>query len=128
MPSYIALMRKETDSDYGVDFPDFPGCVTAGRTLDEARRMAAEALSLHLEGLVADREILPQPSSLDSIMANPGQHEAMAFLVDAEPKLARAMRINVSLPADLVEEIDRRTSNRSKFLADAARSKLLDAG
>ena len=128
MPSYVALMRKDADSDYGVDFPDFPGCVTTGRTLDEARRMAVEALDLHLEGIAADREPLPQPSSLDSIMAEPGQHEAVAFLVDAGPKFVKAMRINVTLPADLIEEIDRRTSNCPKFLADAARSKLLDAG
>ena len=40
MASYVALIRKDPASDYGVDFPDFPGCVTAGRTLEEARRMA----------------------------------------------------------------------------------------
>ena len=44
MSTYIALIRKDPDSDYGVDFPDFPGCVTAGSTLDEARSMADEAL------------------------------------------------------------------------------------
>jgi predicted RNase H-like HicB family nuclease len=42
MPGYIALIRKDADSDFGVDFPDFPGCVSAGATLDEARRMAQE--------------------------------------------------------------------------------------
>ena len=31
MTTCIALLRKEATSDYGVDFPDFPGCVTAGR-------------------------------------------------------------------------------------------------
>ena len=56
MANYIALMRKGEGSDYGVEFPDFPGCVTAGRTLDEARRMAAEALALHVEGLREDGE------------------------------------------------------------------------
>jgi predicted RNase H-like HicB family nuclease len=49
MVTYIALLRKETGSDYGVSFPDFPGCVTAGRTLEEARRLAAEALAFHVE-------------------------------------------------------------------------------
>ncbi len=34
--SYIALLRKDEGSDYGVEFPDFPGCVTAGKTLEEA--------------------------------------------------------------------------------------------
>ena len=47
---YIAYLYKERDSDFGVSFPDFPGCVTAGRTLEEGRRMAAEALALHIEG------------------------------------------------------------------------------
>jgi len=52
MPHYIALVHKEGDSDFGVSFPDFPGCVTAGATLDEAARMAREALELHIEGLL----------------------------------------------------------------------------
>ena len=41
---YIAYLHKDRNSDYGVSFPDFPGCITAGKTLEEAHRMAAEAL------------------------------------------------------------------------------------
>ena len=51
---YIALIRKEADSDFGVSFPDFPGCVTAGKDLDEANAFAREALALHIEGLIED--------------------------------------------------------------------------
>ena len=43
--TYIALLRKEADSDYGVEFPDLPGCVTAGISLDDAAAMAREARS-----------------------------------------------------------------------------------
>jgi predicted RNase H-like HicB family nuclease len=42
-----------------VSFPDFPGCVTAGRTSEEARRRAAEALSFHIAGMVEDGEKIP---------------------------------------------------------------------
>ncbi len=49
---YIAYLHKERKSNFGVSFPDFPGCVTGGKTLEEARRMAAEALSFHVEGMV----------------------------------------------------------------------------
>jgi predicted RNase H-like HicB family nuclease len=45
---YIAYLHKDRDSDFRVSFSDFPGCVTAGKTLEEARRMAAEALALHI--------------------------------------------------------------------------------
>jgi len=44
MRPYIALIHKEPKSDFGVSFPDFPGCVSAGSTLEEAASLAAEAL------------------------------------------------------------------------------------
>ena len=37
MRQFIALIHKDTDSDYGVSFPDLPGVISAGSTLDEAR-------------------------------------------------------------------------------------------
>lgn len=124
MNAYIALLRKEATSDYGVDFPDFPGCVTAGKTLEEARRMATEALALHIEGMLEDREPIPEPSTLDVIMDDPGNREAVAFLVETANRRVKAIRINVMLPEDLVQAIDRVTRNRSRFLAEAAKSKL----
>jgi predicted RNase H-like HicB family nuclease len=42
---YIAYLHKDRGSDYGVSFPDFPGCITAGKTLEEASRLAPEALA-----------------------------------------------------------------------------------
>jgi predicted RNase H-like HicB family nuclease len=81
MRDYIGLIHKEEASDYGVSFPDLPGCITAGRTLDEARAMAEEALALHLEGLVEDGERVPEPSSLSEIMSLAENREAVAILV-----------------------------------------------
>ncbi len=127
MTAYIALIRKEPDSDYGVDFPDFPGCVTAGRCLDEVRSMAVEALALQVEGTMEDRRPIPEPSGLDGVMSDPADRDAVAFLIEMAVRPARAMRINVVLPADVVEAIDRTTRNRSRFLADAARAKLQGA-
>jgi predicted RNase H-like HicB family nuclease len=124
MTSYIALLRKDPRSDYGVDFPDFPGCITAGRTLEEARRMAAEALAFHVDGMREDGDPVPPPSPMDAIMANPHNRNAIAFLVDLPAKSRRAVRINVSLPEDVVQSIDRVAANRSRFLADAAREQL----
>ena len=78
MRQYIALIHKEPDSDYGVSFPDFPDCVTAGGDLDSARGaarrgVAEEALAFHVDGLVEDGEPVPEPSSLEAVMANPGK-------------------------------------------------------
>jgi predicted RNase H-like HicB family nuclease len=51
---YVGIIHKDPDSDYSVSFPDFPGCVTAGGSLEEARSMAEEALAFHIDGLMED--------------------------------------------------------------------------
>jgi len=81
---YVTYLHKDAKSDYGVSFPDFPGCITAGSTMEEARRMAVEALSLHIAGMQEDGEEIPEPSTLDDLQADPAMKRAVAFLV--EPK------------------------------------------
>jgi predicted RNase H-like HicB family nuclease len=76
---YIALVRKDSDSDYGVSFPDFPGAVTAAPSLDEALARAGEALSLYVEGMAEDGEPIPPPSGFAEVIKdNP---DAMTVLV-----------------------------------------------
>ena len=124
MTGYIALLRKQADSDFGVEFPDFPGCVTAGISLEDARRMAAEALLLHVEGMIEDGDAIPEPSGLDEILCDPHYSDAVAVLVDVPTRRPRSVRVNISVPEDVLQAIDRVTDNRSRFLADAAREKL----
>jgi predicted RNase H-like HicB family nuclease len=128
MPQYIALIHKDPDSDFGVSFPDLPGCVSAGVDLNEAQAMAAEALALHLEGIAAEGEAPPAPSSLEKIMADPENRDGVAILVSAPPAPVRAVRVNITLPEDVLREIDAYAESkgftRSGFLANAARKAL----
>ena len=61
MANYIAFVHKDTKSDFGVSFPDFPGCITAGKNIDEAKDIAQEALTFHIQGMLEDGELLPSP-------------------------------------------------------------------
>jgi predicted RNase H-like HicB family nuclease len=128
MRPYIALIHKDTDSDYGVSFPDLPGCVTAGATLDEARAMAVEALALHLDGLIDDGDPIPEPSTLEEIMADRENRDGVAVLVESPEIPAKAVRINVTMPEDVLVEIDKFVADhgltRSGFLARAAKKEL----
>jgi predicted RNase H-like HicB family nuclease len=125
MRQYIGLIHKDPSSDYGVSFPDFPGCVSAGSTLDEARDMAAEALAFHIEGMEQDGEAIPEPSGLETVMADPFNRDAVAILVPTPTRAVRSVRINVTLPEDVLVEIDRYAEThgftRSGFLAAAAK-------
>jgi predicted RNase H-like HicB family nuclease len=125
MRQYIALIHKEADSDYGVSFPDLPGVITAGSNLDEARNMAAEALAVHLQGLAEDGEPAPEPSSLEKIMSAKENKDGVAVLIAAPGAEVKSVRINVTMPADVLDQIDqyaeREGFTRSGFLAQAAK-------
>ena len=126
MHQYIALIHKDAASDYGVSFPDLPGCFTAGHDLDEARAMAKQALDLHIEGMIEAGLPIPAPSSLQDVMAERENRDAVAFLVSAPRVKSRVVRVNVTLPEDLLGQIDAAVDNRSAFLAEAARKALQD--
>jgi predicted RNase H-like HicB family nuclease len=125
MRHYIALIHKDADSDYGVSFPDLPGVVSAGVDLDEARLMAAEALALHLEGMAAEGEAAPEPSSLEAVMSDPVNRDGVAVLVPVADGPPKAVRVNITLAEDVLGEIDAYAEQhgltRSGFLANAAR-------
>lgn len=91
MRQYTALIHKEADSDYGVSFPDLPGVITAASNLDEARKLATEALAFHLEGLAEDGEPAPEPSSLKEVMSVRENKDGVAILI-AAPSVASLER------------------------------------
>ena len=128
MAYYIALLRKEPGTVYGVDFPDFPGCVSAGEGLEEARRNAAEALKLHLAGMLEDGETIPEPLTLDAVMTDPDNSDAVAFLVGIDQEPTRSVRVNITLPESELIRIDQaarqRGLSRSAFLLRAAQGAL----
>ena len=63
---YPAIFHHAKDG-ISVQFPDLPGCITCGHTLEEALFMAKDALSLHLYGMEKDNDLIPEPSSLVNI-------------------------------------------------------------
>lgn len=125
---FPVVVHKDADSDYSVTVPDVPGCFSAGGTFSEALDNIREALSLHLEGLVADQEQLPQAQEVDAHLDNPDFSGGVWAIVDFDltPYLGKAVRFNASLPEHLLQRIDERVqkdhryTSRSGFLATAA--------
>ncbi len=72
---YPAVFHDENDGNYTVEFPDLPGCVTCGASLEEAFKMAKEALTLWLDGADA-----PEATELEKVEAEKGDR---VMLVEA---------------------------------------------
>ncbi|GBE44265.1 hypothetical protein BMS3Bbin10_02356 [bacterium BMS3Bbin10] len=120
---FPAILEKEPDSVYGVTFPDFPGCVSAGDTAEEALVNAHEALAGHVALMVQDGEALPKPTAVEDVAADPDV-TMIAVTVVGVTVPGRAKRVNVTLDEALLDEIDTVAKNRSRFLAEAARAEL----
>ena len=63
---YPALIEGGGD-DYGVTFPDLPGCVAMGQTVDEVILNAEEALHDWMEGMEELGHEIPAPSELEEV-------------------------------------------------------------
>ena len=107
---YFMAIIEAGNSGFGVVFPDLPGCVSAGDTIEEAARNAEESLGLHLRGMIEDGDEIPSATAPDQIKADPEVMEVARLLVRGElPSLA--MRLNISLDESLVAKIDRAPSD-----------------
>lgn len=132
---YRALLEPDGEGGFGVVFPDFPGCVSAAPNAETAVNHAAEALALHLEGMIEDDIERPDPSAPEAPLPDwladePGTERWIRVLVPvAVPGKAR--RINVTLEEGLLARLDnaarQHRMTRSAFLANAVRRALADA-
>ncbi|MBA4368003.1 MAG: CopG family transcriptional regulator [Desulfobacterium sp.] len=127
MTNYIAIVHKDSDTDFGVSFPDFPGCITAGQNVDEAKDLAQEALALHIQGMIEDGDPLPNPSKLEDIMTDADYADTVAYLVVAVPDTKpRTVRVNITVPEMTLKQIDaaakKRGMSRSSFLVHVAQN------
>jgi predicted RNase H-like HicB family nuclease len=126
---YIGIIHKESGSCFGISFPDFPGCVLAGDSLQGAITSGAEALGAHIRWMQRDGDPVPEPSALDTVMGDPDNAGGMPVVITPSlPRKGKAVRLNVTLDEYLVADIDAHAKRigvtRSSFLAEAARAAL----
>jgi hypothetical protein len=74
--------------------------------------MAEEALALHLAGMAEDEEPIPEPASLEAVMANRENRDAVAILVKAPVATAKAVRVHMTIPEEELEQIDKFSAER----------------
>jgi antitoxin HicB len=60
MRTYTIVVEPEEDGGFLVSVPALPGCFTQGATIEDCRERAAEAIAVHIAGLEADGEPVPE--------------------------------------------------------------------
>ena len=62
MREYLVIFEK-AGSNYSAYVPDLPGCITTGKTIEEAERNIEEAIALYLDVLREDGKPIPEPTT-----------------------------------------------------------------
>ena len=82
MIQYPAIIKYEkNDKVFLVEFPDLPGCITYGKTLEKAKSNAKEALSGYLSTVDSRKMKFPLPSKIkgkDIYFVKPEKNVAFA--------------------------------------------------
>ena len=120
---YPALIEGE-GGDYGVTFPDLPGCVAIGQTLDEVIRNAEEALHDWMNSLEELGHAIPAPSQLEEVEVPAGCALTSILMVKTQ-RDKPSVRLNLVLDAGVAEaiisEAKRRGMSRKAYIEHVLR-------
>lgn len=128
--AYVAVIHPPVKgSEYGVTFPDLPGCVSSGTSVLNAMDRATEALAGHVAAMRADGEELPPARHMRELLADEDfladiQDGAETTAIPVLETPAPKERVNVMIGRDVLKLIDRAAAElgitRSALIETAA--------
>src|SRR6267378_5130335 len=124
---YPAVLERGAKGTFGAWFPDFPGCVAAGKSHEEAIEKAENTLAQAVDALIEQDRALPSPTPFGRIVLPKGCDLLAYFIVGVDPP-DPSERVNVYLPKSLIGRVDRRAAelgmSRSSFFGLAVTTAL----
>ena len=129
MDRYIfpAIFEPGEIKGYTVSFPDLPGCITEGDSMEEALHMAKEALELFMYGMEEDYDTIPKPTAPENIVV---PQKAFVSLVEVWMPIVRAEMENsaikrtLTIPKWLNDIAEKNKVNFSQILQSALKEYL----
>ncbi len=123
--AYAVGIIHEEEGVFGISFPDFPGAISTGESIEEAVSKGAQMLAFHVDGMVEDKEDLPALRSFAQIKAEEAEWAEGGVAVAVPVELpGKSVRINISVDERALERIDRAAKavgqTRSGYLVNAA--------
>lgn len=125
---YPAIFHTAEEGGFRVSFPDLPECLTEGDTMEDAYKMAVEALGLSITDRLHNHETLPVPSAPGQISFEGADSHLVIIQFDLETYQkkhnSRAVKKTLSIPEWLNEEAVAMGINFSQVLQEALLTKI----
>ena len=106
MANYIAVVHKDPKSDFGVSFPDFPGCITAGSSIDEAKDIVVQkSVQCGVTEIALTKAYTVARDGLGVLYALPGCPERNRFVADrGRASMVGACNVSSKTPSACVAD------------------------
>ncbi len=124
---YPAIFTPEQDGGFSVRFPDVEGCFTCGDDLQDALKMANDALSIFLVGLEDEHKPIPKPSEIRKLSLGKDEFPSLIGVDTISYRVTlnnAAVKKTLSIPAWLNDAAVKAGINFSQTLQDALKSQL----
>lgn len=121
---YPAVFHTNEDGTYTIIFPDLPGCISEGKSLGNAMKMAEAALTQWIEYLNESNENIPAPSNLQDVEL---ENSEFVNFIRADIKDSRAVKRTISLPRWMDEQAAEEGLSLSKILQEALSKRFIPA-
>ena len=120
---YIGLIEQEGDT-FGIYFPDVLGCVSSGKSMEEATSAGIEALQEHCDILLEDGATLPRARTLEELKQDPETkkdlEQDLAVFISVIPKFGNKKQIGLQIDEGLIKIIDETVERHKKFKSRTA--------
>ena len=117
---YPAIFHKNNNNSYTVIFPDLSGCITEGKSLAEAMRMAQSAINQWIEYSKDKNLQIPKPTEINNIKVNSNE---FVRLIRTDIKDSHAVKRTVSIPKWMDERVTEAGLSLSRVLQDALKQR-----
>jgi len=129
MDKYIfpAVFEPGEQHGYCITFPDLPGIVTSGETIEECLAMAKEALELHLYGMEEDGETIAEATTPNKINIPKGGFVTLieVWMPPVRDEMAnRAVKKTLTIPQWLNDIAEHKKVNYSHLLQESLKDYL----
>lgn len=124
---YPAIFHNDEKGGYWISFPDFPECMTQGEDMEDAYRMAVEAIGLCIDEKLKNKEELPKVSAPVDYLVEEGDFSCLIEfdLVEYRKKHnSKSVKKTLTIPEWLNEIAISQNINFSQVLQDALIQKM----
>ena len=124
---YPVIFRPAENGYYAINVPNLPGCLTQGKSLQDAFDMVQDAIALWICDAEDNNESIPSPSNIHEIVRDEVEFVSLISVDTTEYRAIidnKAVKKTLTIPSWLNRAAEKQHLNFSQILQEALKERL----